>query len=203
MIVHPESNDRGQWNSFCRNDKLKDMIFCPLPGTPLITQGFGQNPDRYAPFGMKGHDGIDFKTVDRTFVYAPHDGVATVKDDGATGYGLHLTIDDGKRRSVLAHLSEILVPSGQQIYQGDPVCKSGSTGNSSGSHLHWTFKILNNGQVQNKDNGYNGAVDVSEFTRLWLDQDLHFNAEYTEDAKPYLAMTFTDKQYLKNPNRHV
>jgi murein DD-endopeptidase MepM/ murein hydrolase activator NlpD len=117
------------------------MIFCPLPGTPLITQGFGQNPDRYAPFGLKGHDGIDFETTDGTPVYAPHDGVATVKDDGANGYGLHLIIEDSKRRSVLAHLSEVKVTNGQAIYQGDPVCKSGSSGNITGSHLHWTFKI--------------------------------------------------------------
>src|SRR3989344_4737981 len=171
------------------------MIFCPLPGKPLITQGFGQNPDVYAAFNMAGHDGIDFETVDGTIVYAPHDGVATVKDDEANGYGLHLIIDDGKRRSVLAHLSEVSVTNGQSVYQGDPVCKSGHSGNSHGSHLHWTFKIIQNGQVQNKDNGYQGAVDVSEFTRLWLDQDLHFNAEYTDNAKPYLTMTFTDAQY--------
>ncbi|MEK7563712.1 MAG: M23 family metallopeptidase [Patescibacteria group bacterium] len=173
------------------------MIFCPLPGKPLITQGFGQNPDRYAPFGMKGHDGIDFETEDGTLVYAPHDGIATVKDDGANTYGLHLIIDDGKRRSVLAHLSEVKIQSGQQIYQGDPVCKAGSSGNITGSHLHWTFKILKNGQVQNKDNGYNGAVDVTEFTRLWLDQDLHFDAEYSDEAKAYLTMTFGEKEYLR------
>ncbi len=79
MIVHLKycHKQRG-----CR---VLGMIFCPLPGTPLITQGFGQNPDRYAPFGLKGHDGIDFETTDGTPVYAPHDGIATVKDDGANG----------------------------------------------------------------------------------------------------------------------
>jgi hypothetical protein len=59
------------------------------------------------------------------------------------------------------------------------------------------FGVGGNGVVQNKDNGYEGAVDVSEFTRLWLDQDLHRNGEYTDDAKPYLAMTFAGNQYLK------
>ena len=177
------------------------MIFCPRPGTPLITQGFGQNPEMYTPFGLKGHDGIDFQASIGTVVYAPHDGVATVKDDGANGYGLHLIIEDGKRKSTLAHLSEVIVTNGQAIYQGDPVCKSGNSGNSLGSHLHWTFKILKNGAVQNKDNGYNGAMDVTELTRLWLDQDLHHDAQYTDDAKEYLTMTFEATQYLKNPNR--
>ncbi len=173
------------------------MIFCPLPGTPLITQGFGQNPADYAPFGLAGHDGMDFGTPVGTQVYAPHDGVATVKDEGTAGYGLSVTIDDGKRRSLLAHLSSVSVTTGQTIYQGDPICKSGNSGNSSGPHLHWTFRIIKNGVVQNKNNGFNGAIDVSELTRLWLDQDLHNHAQYTPDAQGYLAMTFGSDQYMK------
>jgi hypothetical protein len=55
--------------------------------------------------------------------------------------------------------------------------------------------------VQNKDNGFEGAVDVTEFTRLWLDQDLHHDAQYADSAQDYLAMSFTAQQYLKNPNR--
>ncbi len=179
------------------------MIFSPLPGKPLITQGFGQNPDDYKPFGMDGHNGIDFGVPEGTIIYAPHDGVATVKDEGDKNYGLHIAIEDAKRRSCLAHLSEVMVTNGQQIYQGDPVGKSGKSGNASGPHLHWTYKILKNGAVQNKDNGYEGAVDVTEFTRLWQDQDLHHDAEYAESAQDYLAIadTLSAKQYLKNPSR--
>lgn len=177
------------------------MIFSPLPGTPLITQGFGQNPDMYTPFGLAGHNGIDFGIPEGTTVYAPHDGVATVKDEGTQGYGLSVTIDDGKRKSILAHLLSTSMATGQTIYQGDPIAESGKSGNATGPHLHWTFSILKNGVVQNKDNGYNGAVDVTEFTRLWQDQDLHHDAEFADTAQEYLSMTFTDNQYLKNPNR--
>lgn len=171
------------------------MIFCPLPGRPVITQGFGQNPDIYGPLGFQGHEGIDFGCPVGTKVYAPHDGVITIKND--SNYGLSITIDDGKRRSLLAHLSEALVTNGQNISQGDPVGKTGMSGNTSGAHLHWTFRLIKNGQVQNKDNGFGGAMDVSEFTRLWEDTDLHRNAEYTEEAKPYLSLTFAANQYLK------
>ncbi len=177
------------------------MIFSPLPGTPLITQGFGQNPDLYKPLGFAGHEGIDFGVPVGTTVYAPHDGIATVTDDGTKNYGLHVVVQDDKRHSCLAHLSATSVTSGQQISQGDPIGKSGQSGNATAPHLHWTFKLLKNGVVQNKDNGYGGAVDATEFTRLWLDQDLHHNATYTPDAQPYLAMTFAANQYLKNPNR--
>ena len=177
------------------------MIFSPVSGTPLITQGFGQNPATYAPFGFDGHNGIDFGLDVGSMIYAPHDGVATVKNDGTEGYGLFVVITDTKRQSTLAHLSEALVANGQQIYQGDPVGKSGQSGMATGPHLHWTYKILKNGAVQNKDNGFDGAVDVTEFTRLWLDRDLHYDATYTDDAKAYLTMNFGGNQYLKNPTR--
>ena len=87
--------------------------------------------------------------------------------------------------------------NGQSISQGDPVAKSGKTGFATAPHLHWTFKQVKNGVVQNKDNGFFGAVDVTEFTRLWLDKDLHHDATYQASAQPYLAMTFPSNQYLK------
>ena len=178
------------------------MIFSPIPGKPLVTQGFGQNPEMYAPFGLAGHNGIDFGVPEGTIIYAPHDGIAKVVDDGANGYGLSVTIEDSKRQSVLAHLSKTNVTNGQAIYQGDPIGESGKTGNTSGPHLHWTYKILKNGTVQNKDNAFEGAVDVTEFTRLWQDEDLHFDAEYADTATEYLSMTFPTTQYLQNPSRH-
>lgn len=177
------------------------MIFSPVPGTPLITQGFGQNPDIYGVYGYDGHNGIDFGLDEGSTIYAPHDGTASVYDDGDTGYGKYIVIDDDNRQSILAHLSQADVTVGQRIYQGDPVGLSGNSGTSSGPHLHWTYKIKNNGVVQNKDNGYDGAVDVSEFTRLWLDQDLHYDSTYTDFAQEYLAMTFPTNVYLKNPSR--
>lgn len=177
------------------------MIFSPLPGTPLITQGFGQNPQIYSTFGYKGHNGIDFGCEIGTVIYAPHDGVATVTDQGNSGYGLFVTIDAPGRRSILAHMSSLSVSTGQAVYQGDPIGKSGNSGMCTGPHLHWTYKILKNGTVQNKDNGYDGAVDATEFTRLWLDKDLHFDADYTVEAKAYLSMTFPSNVYLKNPSR--
>ena len=179
------------------------MIFSPLPGTPLITQGFGQNPDTYSTWNLKGHNGIDFGVSTGTTVYAPHDGTATVVNDGASGYGMHLIITDVKRKSLLAHLSEVSVSNGQAVFQGDPIGKSGNSGESSGPHLHWTYKIVKNGAVQNKENGYDGAVDVTEFTRLWLDQDMHHDAVYTDFASEYLAMNFSGDAYLENPNRHA
>jgi len=173
------------------------MILSPLPGTPLVTQGFGQHPEIYQQYGYLGHNGFDFGVAVGTTVYAPHDGIATVKDDGANGYVLYVVIDAPNRRSLLAHCSKLLVTNGQAVFQGNLVAQSGKSGSATGPHLHWTFKVLKNGVVQNKSNGYDGAMDPSEVTRLWLPQDVHHHAQYTDDAKPYLAMTFAANQYLK------
>ncbi len=179
------------------------MIFCPLPGTPTVTQGFGQNPQIYSQFGFEGHNGIDFGCPVGTTIYAPHDGVVTLKNDGDNGYGLYVVIDGSTRRSVLAHLSETHLQDGQNISQGDPIGTSGQSGFSTAPHLHWTFKLMKDKKVQNKDNGYDGAIDVTELTRLWQDQNLRQHAIYTDFAKEYLAMEFPENQYLKNPAIHA
>lgn len=172
------------------------MIFSPLPGTPLITQGFGQNPDIYQQFGFDGHEGIDFGIPEGTTVYAPHDGVATVKDEGGQNYGLSITIEGPTRKSLLAHLSAVTVKTGDTISQGDPIGKSGNSGMSEGPHLHWTFRLMKNGVVQNKNNGFGGAMDPTEVTRLWQPQSLK-DAAYSDDAKPALQLTLRDDQRIK------
>jgi murein DD-endopeptidase MepM/ murein hydrolase activator NlpD len=179
------------------------MIFCPLPGTPLITQGFGQNPQVYSQFGYQGHNGLDFGVPEGTTVYAPHDGTVTVKDTGTQGYGKHVIIQDGRRYSLLGHLSSVSARDGQSIAQGDPIGQSGMTGMCTGPHVHWTFKLLSNGTVQNKDNGYDGAIDVAQFTRLWQDQDLYHDAQFTADAALYKTLTLASNQQLQNPFRNV
>lgn len=173
------------------------MIFSPLPGTPLVTQGFGQNADVYSKYGMAGHNGVDFGVPEGTVVYAPHDGTVTVKDNGGSDYGLHVVITDGRRHSVLAHLSETHLQSGGTISQGDPAGKSGKTGDATGPHLHWTFKLLRNGVAEFKDNGFQGAVDPSELTRLWLDENLLHDAAYTDGAKESLTLALAPNQRLR------
>lgn len=173
------------------------MIFCPLPGQPLVTQGFGQNADVYSKYGMACHNGVDFGIPEGTVVYAPHDGTVTVKDSGAKDYGLHVVITDGRRHSVLAHLSSVSATDGMKISQGDPVGKSGKTGDATGPHLHWTFKLLKNGVAEFQNNGFQGAVDPSALTRLWLDQSLLNDAMYSDEAKETLTLALDPTQRLR------
>jgi murein DD-endopeptidase MepM/ murein hydrolase activator NlpD len=162
-----------------------DMLFNPLPeGAYRITQGFGENAAYYKRYGHDGHNGYDFAPVTPgvkgVVVYAPHDGYARVVNEGGVGYGLYAEVlslpynaQGRRRKSVLAHLERAFVTSGQFVSQGDAVGAMGTTGDSTGIHLHWTYKVCDrSGKTLDKDNGFAGAVRIGKYTRKWLQETI-------------------------------
>lgn len=125
--------------------------------THIVTQEFGENPQDYDQFGLKGHNGRDFAPVGGhpREIFAVDDGVIELRPDDPGGYGKHFYIVHAWGKSHYAHCSQIYVKNGQKVSAGRVVGLEGSTGNSSGVHLH--FEIRPNG-VSSK-NGYSGAVD--------------------------------------------
>lgn len=115
----------------------------PVPSTKYISSGYGYR------WGTT-HKGIDIAGVN---IY----GSDIVAADGGTvvyvklhnyGYGYHLLIDHGNGYQTLyAHCSAISVEAGQQVYAGQKIASVGSTGDSTGPHLH--FEILCNGSAVN------------------------------------------------------
>lgn len=99
-----------------------------------------------SPFGSRWgrmHKGIDWACSVGTTIKASSGG--TVSSAGwVNGYGYCITIShsDGKKTRY-AHLSKILVSSGDKVKQGEKIALSGNTGNSTGPHLH--FEILVDG----------------------------------------------------------
>lgn len=153
------------------------MIQSPLPGTPgrdyRAVQWLGENLRDYKQFGLVGHNGIDLAPKKKgdmnVTVFAPHDGVCRCFDEGNYGYGQYVEIVDtmSGRKSVLAHLSSFLVQNDREVKMGEPIGIMGSTGFSSGIHLHWGYKkIDSHGQTINTNNGFKGAIDVSQFVTL-------------------------------------
>ena len=70
---------------------------------------------------------------------------------GTTGYGYYVIVDHGGGyKTLYAHLSAIYVTEGQWVAQGTPVGAVGSTGNSTGPHLH--FEVRVDGVQQNPEN---------------------------------------------------
>lgn len=128
----------------------------------VITQKFGENPAVYAQFGLKGHDGIDLRTrfidspLAHRYVMAAQNGRIEVRDDGKKGYGLHIRLhaDDGSV-TLYGHLSKMIAFQGQIVKQGDRIAITGSSGFSSGAHLHFEFRPAH----ANANNGFAGAVD--------------------------------------------
>ena len=92
------------------------------------------------------HKGLDLVGLDDKTIYSTVNGTveAARYDTHPTGgMGLYIRIrEDGtNRRFYFAHLSEVFVKQGQRVKVGDKIGVEGSTGNSTGSHLHYEVRI--------------------------------------------------------------
>lgn len=117
----------------------------PLANT-YITSGFGGRAD---PFGGGGerHKGIDFKASVGDPVLAVADGVVSFAGV-RSGYGNVVEVDHGNGYVTrYAHNSRVLVKPGELVRAGQTVAKAGSTGRSTGAHVH--FEVWQDGRVVN------------------------------------------------------
>lgn len=102
----------------------------PVPGA-IVTSEFGQRWGAH-------HDGIDFGASTGTPVYATKAGLVTIASDRGDGFGNHVVIaHDGGITSGYAHLSRFASGVGQQVAKGQNIGFVGSTGYSTGPHLHF------------------------------------------------------------------
>ena len=127
----------------------------PFVGNYPVTQTFGVNKESYSRFGLEGHNGIDYGLPMKTDIRSPHKGKVIEAAFDATGYGLYLKIENDKEGSVLAHLSEHFVSIGTEVGEGALIGRSGSTGNSTGPHLHHGWYMI----PRDRSNGFNGYRD--------------------------------------------
>ena len=89
----------------------------------------------------KHHSGIDLAAPRGTPVYATADG-AIARADRSRSYGLVIYIDHGgDLETRYAHLSKLLVADGQRVKKGDLIGYVGSTGRSTGPHLHYEVRV--------------------------------------------------------------
>lgn len=107
-----------------------------------ISGSFGERID---PFSGEGafHRGVDISAEIGTRVVAPADGVVQYADL-MNGYGRTITLDHGNGITTLfGHLSGFAVSPGEQIHRGDTLGYVGSSGRSTGPHLHYEVRIFN------------------------------------------------------------
>ena len=111
----------------------------------ILTDGFGGRSDPFT--GEPGtHNAIDISSAIGQAVRAPADGIV-VKSEWANGYGNVIYISHGYGYSTrYGHLSSFAVRPGGRVKRGDVIGYVGSTGRSTGPHLHYEVR-LNNNQV--------------------------------------------------------
>lgn len=112
-----------------------------------VVSGFGY---RYHPIlhYRRLHSGIDMTAAVGTPVYATGDGVVRVagrSGEGYSGYGIVALVDHGYGfQTLYAHMQSVKVRVGQKVKRGEQIGTVGSTGMSSGNHLH--YEVIQNGK---------------------------------------------------------
>jgi len=104
-----------------------------------ITSEFGQRTFRGK---LDNHTGIDIGLPMGTPVLAAEDGVVLSSGWRNGGYGYCVTIDHGSITTLYAHNSVLQCSAGQRVKRGDQIALVGSTGNSTGPHIH--FGVIDN-----------------------------------------------------------
>lgn len=131
-LKHPDNGDTA-------------LLF-PLPSPAMVTSTFGW---RIHPiFGTRRfHRGTDFAAPEGTPVVAAYSGRVAIADY-LSGYGLTVALrhDDGTQESRYTHLSVVHVKPGEWVEQGRVIGRVGSTGHSTGPHLHFEWRTLRNGR---------------------------------------------------------
>jgi len=122
-----------------------------LPSIPPLNEGmhssnFGWRID---PFNGTGamHEGVDYMANEGTPIHASAGGVVAYADNHPQ-YGNMIELDHGKGIITrYAHASRLMVKGGQVVRRGDKIAEVGSTGRSTGNHLH--FEVRYQGVAQN------------------------------------------------------
>ena len=111
------------------------------------------------------HTGMDFPSKTGRPVYATGDGVIENVESNFWGYGNIVLINHGfGYKTMYAHLSEFKSKIGQKVKRGEVVGFIGSTGKSTGPHLH--YEVIKNGEKVNPVNYYFNDLKPAEYEEM-------------------------------------
>jgi len=137
---------KSLFDSWKKLDQLQDGIIAvpsdkPIKASVEFTSGFGVRSDPFHA-GAAMHPGIDLAGAYGTPVYATADGTVLRAGWNNGGYGNLVEIDHGRGITTrYGHMSAILVRDGDHITRGQQIGRMGSTGRSTGTHLHYEVRI--------------------------------------------------------------
>ena len=130
--------------ALCGGIAVADGELCwPLPGHTYISCHFGE----VDAFGNAGHRGTDIPAPESTPILAAHSGTVLVSGWNDS-YGNQVLLDNGAGLSTrYAHMTQTAVTAGEAVTAGQVIGYVGSTGDSTGNHLH--FEVMQNGVRMN------------------------------------------------------
>lgn len=128
-----------------------------------MSAGYGYRRDPI--YGTaKFHEGLDFAASTGTPVFATADAEVEVAER-KQNYGNCIDLNHGYNyKTRYAHLSQILVTPGQKVKRGEMIGRVGSTGKSTGSHLH--YEVIFKGEPQNPVNYYFMDLSPKEYADM-------------------------------------
>ena len=139
-MVSPDLPPLGKPDSYLPGGSMQFTGYT-WPARGILTSGYGWRWGRM-------HRGIDIGAPTGTPIVAAAPGIVTYADWDGSGYGYLVEIKHPNGSLTLyAHNSEILVKEGQKVSQGELIAKMGSTGRSTGPHLHFEIHPQGNGAV--------------------------------------------------------
>lgn len=117
-------------------------------GIGLIKPMSGTITSRYGARWGSTHTGLDIGAPTGTTIAACASGTVTYSGNKGSGYGNYVKISHGNGvETIYAHCSKLYVKTGQKVEQGEAIASCGSTGKSTGPHLHLEIRL--NGVAQN------------------------------------------------------
>jgi murein DD-endopeptidase MepM/ murein hydrolase activator NlpD len=129
-----------------------------------LASGFGYRIDPVYKT-TKFHAGLDFAAPQGSPVYATADGVIELAGNTGNGYGNHVVINHGfSYETLYGHLVRIKARGGQKVRRGEVIGWVGSTGKSTGPHLH--YEVHKNGREINPIYFFYNDLTPEQFDRL-------------------------------------
>ena len=129
--------------------QIDPPTIAPLAGPLHITSGFGERMHPLRKVKLH-HRGVDFRAPYGTPVVATGDGVVAKVERQPTGYGNRIIIrHDEQFQTSYGQLAEIQVVEGQSVKRREVIGTVGSSGDSTGPHLH--YEVMKDGQAQNPE----------------------------------------------------
>jgi murein DD-endopeptidase MepM/ murein hydrolase activator NlpD len=170
-----EAKIQIQQESYKRIDKKVKMVTRKISCIPaiqpvknkhlsMISSGFGM---RMHPIHdtVRMHWGMDFAAPKGTRIYATGDGTVEFSGERHDGYGKNVIINHGfGYKTLYAHMSKINVRRGDKVKRTDYIGDVGSTGSSSGSHVH--YEVMKKGQKIDPANFFFDELNYSEYRQM-------------------------------------